>query len=700
MALEKTNLFPYKKILVLGMIWCSVASAQDGSTNVTSENKNFPLPPVNQSSSSKNLSINNADEFGLTPLMQAVSQQNEAVVSLLLNNNANPDIQDQGGESALHIAARNGNQNIIKQLLKYHADANTKDNEGWTPLMRAVSGQHKNATAAILKATPKIITHNKNGESALSLAVSQQNAPITSLLLNALSLEKEFNDSTTTELNTALAIAERNHQEAIAQRINDVINKKHTVQTQNDDSTSLLVSEAAPQAQFQAPPPPIPSIALIKQPVTQEMALPDIQHLLQNDIASQPISLEEKSIALPSLPWKNGEDTTTINTRYQRIVNLKKGNIIAFEEKYYQTAEDAPSGSFFTENSALAIPPQTTVTTNTGTATSSQEPITIIEAPENSIADVAIPEQAPYQRNGISQALNMPKETAVPPTPAPIVEKKSESTEPRPSYDSFIEQAQKAPHLHGVSEAVLVPDNITPTEQQAQNQTGYSQQQLNQLEGNAASTPQATPKSAPIIRKDFYAISNFPSENEALSYWDRMFAFDAAYQNLTAMPQLDESNSYALIIGPIEKPTQLINLCKTVALNQLQCLDYNKQPLSFTSQTQNNIRNIDDDNQVSQDTASIANEGTANESISNKQYWIELGAFSNKNEAEYYWMFLQEDNPDITPYLPIEMRSVENHSLGEYATAIRAGGYSTLTEAQNICHVLRARNITCFVPEK
>eukprot|EP00002_Diphylleia_rotans_P030649 TRINITY_DN6316_c0_g1_i1.p1 TRINITY_DN6316_c0_g1~~TRINITY_DN6316_c0_g1_i1.p1 ORF type:complete len:134 (+),score=41.51 TRINITY_DN6316_c0_g1_i1:538-939(+) len=57
------------------------------------------------------------DDDGNTALMLAAENENEDVVSLLLEHNANLVGQNKEGNTALHIAAKNSSSEIVEMLL-------------------------------------------------------------------------------------------------------------------------------------------------------------------------------------------------------------------------------------------------------------------------------------------------------------------------------------------------------------------------------------------------------------------------------------------------------------------------------------------------------------------------------------------------------------------------------------------------------
>ena len=59
------------------------------------------------------------------------------MVELLLENGAQPDLQDRGGQTPLSRAANKGNERMVELLLEHGAHPNLEDKDGQTPLTRA-----------------------------------------------------------------------------------------------------------------------------------------------------------------------------------------------------------------------------------------------------------------------------------------------------------------------------------------------------------------------------------------------------------------------------------------------------------------------------------------------------------------------------------------------------------------------------------
>ena len=79
-----------------------------------------------------------------TPLMLACNNKHLKIVKLLLNNNADPNIQDEGGINCLQAASYYNYIDIAKILLEHKANPNIQDMYHNTPIMFSKSNEMKN----------------------------------------------------------------------------------------------------------------------------------------------------------------------------------------------------------------------------------------------------------------------------------------------------------------------------------------------------------------------------------------------------------------------------------------------------------------------------------------------------------------------------------------------------------------------------
>ena len=90
----------------------------------------------------------------------------------------NPDKKDRNGRTALIRAAKNGDVEEINLLLKSNANVNLCDNDGWTALMNAARYQNDPEIVRILlDAGANPDQKNKYGSTALHLAAAYTEAP-------------------------------------------------------------------------------------------------------------------------------------------------------------------------------------------------------------------------------------------------------------------------------------------------------------------------------------------------------------------------------------------------------------------------------------------------------------------------------------------------------------------------------------------
>lgn len=86
--------------------------------------------------------VDKVNKRGATPLQIALAKGLQDVIQVLLNNGADPNVQDDNGQTPLHCAVLGqkilgGYEGIIKLLVQCGAKVDIKDEEGITPLKLA-----------------------------------------------------------------------------------------------------------------------------------------------------------------------------------------------------------------------------------------------------------------------------------------------------------------------------------------------------------------------------------------------------------------------------------------------------------------------------------------------------------------------------------------------------------------------------------
>eukprot|EP01122_Echinamoeba_exundans_P015392 TRINITY_DN728_c0_g1_i1.p1 TRINITY_DN728_c0_g1~~TRINITY_DN728_c0_g1_i1.p1 ORF type:complete len:721 (-),score=143.90 TRINITY_DN728_c0_g1_i1:2567-4729(-) len=133
------------------------------------------------------------DTNGRTPLINCIRKGYIDLLKLLLENGADPNIQDDALQSALHHACMRAKSSLvaeavecIKHLMKCNADINLKDVHGFTPLHVCAINNAKSLAEAILeppgdkKWNPRLLSNV--GLTALQLAEKERNLELATFL--------------------------------------------------------------------------------------------------------------------------------------------------------------------------------------------------------------------------------------------------------------------------------------------------------------------------------------------------------------------------------------------------------------------------------------------------------------------------------------------------------------------------------------
>lgn len=126
--------------------------------------------------------INAQNEYGNTPLMQAVKNGQEIAVIILLARGADPTIRNNYGQNAMHIAAELGHANIVTVLL-HRSPINAPDYMGQIPLHYASAHGHLFILELLLKNGADIALCDLEGMSPLHHAASFGHADAVKMLM-------------------------------------------------------------------------------------------------------------------------------------------------------------------------------------------------------------------------------------------------------------------------------------------------------------------------------------------------------------------------------------------------------------------------------------------------------------------------------------------------------------------------------------
>jgi ankyrin repeat protein len=120
-----------------------------------------------------------------TALMEACSSNNLELIKVLLDAGADPNVQNDKGQTALTHNSNFIYSYTLEKLLIAGADPNIKDNIGQTVLMNMVSQGALSSVEILLKAGADPNTQNDKGQTALIIACLQGFKNCAQLLLDA-----------------------------------------------------------------------------------------------------------------------------------------------------------------------------------------------------------------------------------------------------------------------------------------------------------------------------------------------------------------------------------------------------------------------------------------------------------------------------------------------------------------------------------
>jgi ankyrin repeat protein len=127
--------------------------------------------------------LSEADEQGFTPLIWAAREGYTDLVTLFLQNGADPNQNDQWMvANAGHKAAFWGRAEVLKILVKNGLNLEARGGyNGYTALHDAVSGHHDEAAEVLFRAGARVDVKGHDGKTALSLARANGNKKLIAL---------------------------------------------------------------------------------------------------------------------------------------------------------------------------------------------------------------------------------------------------------------------------------------------------------------------------------------------------------------------------------------------------------------------------------------------------------------------------------------------------------------------------------------
>ena len=135
--------------------------------------------------------VNVQDKLGRTPLHSAVASGSKGVFHILLTNrNLNIDQQSLDGSTALMLGARHLNNDFVHEMLRADANANLLDKNGYTALHWAAAVDNAVAIQTLITHSADLDYPNCRGETPLFIAAKEGSAEcVKALLQNSASLQ-------------------------------------------------------------------------------------------------------------------------------------------------------------------------------------------------------------------------------------------------------------------------------------------------------------------------------------------------------------------------------------------------------------------------------------------------------------------------------------------------------------------------------
>ncbi|XP_065163184.1 ankyrin repeat domain-containing protein 50-like isoform X2 [Atheta coriaria] len=130
-----------------------------------------------------NADVNVVNEYGSTALMTASMKGHHDVVQELIKNNEDVNVVGKNGNTALMRASIEGHLDIVQELIKNNADINVVDRDGNTALMRASMQGHLKIVQELIKNNADVNIVDRDGNTALMRASMEGHLKIVQELL-------------------------------------------------------------------------------------------------------------------------------------------------------------------------------------------------------------------------------------------------------------------------------------------------------------------------------------------------------------------------------------------------------------------------------------------------------------------------------------------------------------------------------------
>ncbi|MHC4871010.1 MAG: ankyrin repeat domain-containing protein [Planctomycetota bacterium] len=139
---------------------------------------------LNLDGSNPNSTLNIGFGEKWTPLFIASYNRNGEMITVLLENGANPNAKDHHGRTPLFYAVELRRKDIAEKFLKGGADPNITENRNWTPLHEAALRGESELVKLLLDHGADSSIKTRHGRTPADLAESNSHTEVITMLKN------------------------------------------------------------------------------------------------------------------------------------------------------------------------------------------------------------------------------------------------------------------------------------------------------------------------------------------------------------------------------------------------------------------------------------------------------------------------------------------------------------------------------------
>ena len=183
-------------LLTAGLTGCGKAGRDRAQRDIKQAGKSFVVDDFVRAAADGDASLteaylrggmdrNSQDKRGISPLMAAAVSGKADVVKMLLDENANPNLQEsRSGNTALLLAAENNQPATVRALIEGNADVRIRNKENVTALLKAANSRFDDVAAVLLDTSKDQLTKDGEIDKALSVAALLDDGKLLTALLD------------------------------------------------------------------------------------------------------------------------------------------------------------------------------------------------------------------------------------------------------------------------------------------------------------------------------------------------------------------------------------------------------------------------------------------------------------------------------------------------------------------------------------